>query len=260
MGSYTIFNGNHLDMYTPPKSKRPQHLPESSSASHEIEGVRDRIRNIRSLESLRTVTGRSRSKSAVREDRIATKKERERLQRERAASPPSSNFERNQTLLQGRNADKINHHVPELGPMSLGPHSLGLHGASGPVPTLGLGLGSHVHGHRVNDDDSSDTTAERTGYGYSVKDPYGHILTSHSSPDEVGTSVGKGVVRRASLKLREQIDKSRFEFKAVGARQKSSNTATGGGGGGVGALKGWLEQKTGRAKSRERQRDRAGWI
>lgn len=256
VGSYTIFNSSHLDSYTPPRTVRHHRVPDPR-VSHEVEGARDRLRNLRSFESLRSFTGKS--DKYIKEERLATKKERERLQRDRgyAISSPSLDSNDEQGPQRTKTSAKGKGKAPELGPISLGPHSLGLHGNSGSVPPIGLGLTSHVRGQRVDDDESKSTTV-KTGYGYSVRDPHGHILTAHpsSSDDNKNGSLGTGVVRRASLKLREQMDKSRFEFKAVAGRHKDSNTVGGTGG----ALKTWFGNKTSRSKSRERDRIREGWI
>ena len=82
-------------------------------------------------------------------------------------------------------------------------------------------------------------------------------------------AAGGSVVRRASLKVKEsldRIDKSRFEFRGVGARDTEAGNnggagGTGSGGGGVvGAVRGWLGRggKIGGERSKSRQRD--GWI
>ena len=134
--------------------------------------------------------------------------------------------------------------------MSLGPHSLGLHPVSVDL-NLGdrsaeqvkLGLGSHIHGQRTR----YNARTSETGNGYHIKDE----RSTGDGSGHASMNVHHGIARRASLKLRESVDRSRFEFKAVVASK-----GRGGRNGpvdGVGGLKGWLG-----GRSRGRSKDRVG--
>lgn len=207
--SYSILGGG-LEYQTPP-SKRKGRLFDGA-LSDEVEAVRERLRSMRSFDSFRS------RKSAAPHSSSRKGKEKENVfpvpARPLGAGLFDSSSPTAQTADDGVGDPIYNHSVlgkQDLGPQSLGAFSFGPHA---------LGLRSHVHAqHRLGNEDGVSGAAENEGKS--------------------------AIVRMPSWRLREKLDKSRFEFKAV--RRKGS-----------GGLKEWWDGKRGR--DRERGKDREGWI
>lgn len=295
LGAYTLFNQSNASFDVQYESPMPGHSRREEAFEAGADTVKDRLRSIRSFDTIRN---RSRSRGRhVRED---TKQKRRPDDPDSVldyyfdghASSPSSRAHdgrsqrgrsprpRNTPLKHGgkgkqradpeeldtRGISKANHY----GPVSMQPTMLGLsattnHNLFLHPPSPGRPL------HVKTNSRSTDTAASATDYhadfvtsaqGYSVPQRPTHNLSSSSGAGNV--------VRRASLKLKESVEKierDRFEFRPVGhARKRSESEAPESGwGSAVGLVKGWLGRERSRG-AKERfgnknvQRERDGWI
>jgi len=157
----------------------------------------------------------------------------------------------------------------QIGAVSMQPTMLGLTGTTNhsllhpPSPSRSRHIKTNSRSTDTAASAATDygTDIVTSSHGYSVPQVQGHVRS--------GSSGAGNVVRRASLKLKEsieKIDRGRFEFRPVGHGRKRSDSEAveTGWGNAIGVVKGWLGKdrsrgaRDGRYGNRDRERD--GWI
>lgn len=294
LGAYTLFNQSNASFDVQYESPMPGHSRRIKAFEAGADTVKDRFRSIRSLDTLRN---RSKSRGRPRED---TKQKRRPDDPDSVldyyldghASSPSSHSLAGRS---GRGRSPRPRDTPPKysgkGKQRAGPDTLETQGRSNPYqqgavsmqPTM-LGLSattnhnlflrppSPLHDpHAKTNSRFTDTAASATDYRTDlVTSAQGYSVPQRPINNLLGSSGAGSVVRRASLKLRESVEKierGRFEFRPVGHTRKrsESDAPESGWGSAVGVVKGWLGRERSRA-AKERfgnknlQRERDGWM
>jgi len=288
LGAYTLFNQSNASFEVDYESPMPGHSRRVKAFEAGANTVKDRIRSIRSFD---TVRNRSRSRN-LHDQRETTRHKNRPGDPESVldyyldghASSPSSHSPLGRSV-RGRSPqprDTLPNEsnkgkqkalpvatVYQLGPVSMRPNMLGLTGTTNqsllhpPLPVRSR----HV---KTNSRSTETAASAVTDYGADVMtSSHGYSVPMRPSHLRSGSSGAGNVVHRASLKLQEsieKIDRGRFEFKAVGHSRKKneSDVADTGWGNAIGVVRGWLGRersrgpRNGRYGNRDGERD--GWI
>jgi len=295
LGAYTLFNQSNASFEVRYESPMPGHSRRVKAFEAGADTVKDRIRSIRSFDTVR-----HRSKSRNRNDQREDTKHKNRLgepesvldyyldghaspspSRSPAAgswrgrsprprgTPPKDSSKGKQKALPNDIEARDKSRMYQIGAVSMQPTMLGLTGTTNhsllhpPSPSRSRHIKTNSRSTDTAASAATDygTDIVTSSHGYSVPQVQGHVRS--------GSSGAGNVVRRASLKLKEsieKIDRGRFEFRPVGHGRKRSDSEAveTGWGNAIGVVKGWLGKdrsrgaRDGRYGNRDRERD--GWI
>jgi len=296
LGAYTLFNQSNASFDVQYETPMPGHSRRAKAFEAGADTVKDRLRSIRSFDTLRN-RSKSRGRHAPRED---TKQKhrpddpdsvldyyldghasspssrsspgkfgRGRSPRPKETPPkPSSKGKQRADPDDLETRSKSKPH--QQGAVSMQPTMLGLSATTNhnlllqpPSPTRAR--------HIKTNSRSTDTAASATDYRADiVTSAQGYSIPQRPSHTRSGSSGAGNVVRRASIKLKESVEKierGRFEFRPVGhgVKKSESDAPESGWGSAVGVVKGWLGRERSRGakerfRNRDQQREREGWI